>query len=381
MVQAIAFWTLYSANKNQEAAEINNRLSTAKTIFTELFERRLTFLAAFAETAAKDYGLKEVFDDDSRSLLVALNNHRKRIDADLAMTISADGVITGQLQKYFADGADHSKIRQGSERNTPFRFAVGAKTIGWIAFGFQIDQRLATEFSKITGLNTVFIINYDEMWRLIASSQTDADSASELNIAQQVIQENTPANIIATYSLVTEFELQQLGVAMYGLRADFVALLQEQWWRLLMLAALTLLASLASAYLIAASISKPIKRLVTQAKVIASGDYQQTVTLQDKNEIGQLAQGFNQMQAAVLQREEAILHSANHDTLTDLPNRNVLNERLATLTAAKQHFVVLHLNIKFLVHLGADEFVLLADKLELDDSLAALQAGLEKNFD
>jgi len=443
MVQAIAFWTLYSANQNQEAAEINNRLSTAKTIFTELFDRRLTFLAAFAETAAKDYGLKEVFDDDSRSLLVALNNHRKRIDADLAMTISADGVITGQLQKHFADGAHHSKIRQGSERNTPFRFAdwlesgqaahlymigddlyqvslspvsVGAKTIGWIAFGFQIDQRLATEFSNITGLNTVFIINYDEMWRLIASSQTDADSASELNIAQQVIQKNTPANIIATYSLVTEFELQQLGVAMYGLRADFVALLQEQWWRLLMLAALTLLASLASAYLIAASISKPIKRLVKQAKVIASGDYQQTVTLQDKNEIGQLAQGFNQMQAAVLQREEAILHSANHDTLTDLPNRNVLNERLATLTSAKQNFVLLHLNIsrlkdvndtlghdvgdevikevaarllslakvtkfQLLVHLGADEFVLLADHLELDDSLAALQAGLEKSFD
>ena len=205
MVQAIAFWTLYSANKSQEAAEINNRLSTAKTIFTELFDRRLTFLAAFAETAAKDYGLKEVFDDDSRSLLVALNNHRKRIDADLAMTISADGVITGQLQKYFAGGANHSKIRQGIERNTPFRFAdwlesgqaahlymigddlyqlslspvsVGAKTIGWIAFGFQIDQRLAVEFSNITGLNTVFIINYDEMWRLIASSQTEIGRAS-----------------------------------------------------------------------------------------------------------------------------------------------------------------------------------------------------------
>ena len=73
-VQAIAFWTLYSGNKNQEAAEINNRLTTAKTIFTELFDRRLDYLAAFAETAAKDYGLKEVFNDDTRSLLVALNN-------------------------------------------------------------------------------------------------------------------------------------------------------------------------------------------------------------------------------------------------------------------------------------------------------------------
>ncbi len=97
MVQAIAFWTLYNVNKNQEASEIQNRLTTAKTIFTELFDRRLDYLSAFAETVAKDYGLKEVFDDDTRSLLITLNNHRKRIDADLAMIISAKGIISGQL--------------------------------------------------------------------------------------------------------------------------------------------------------------------------------------------------------------------------------------------------------------------------------------------
>ena len=61
MVQSIAFWTLYNGNQNQEAAEINNRLTTAKTIFTELFDRRLAYLSAFAETAAKDYGLKRSF--------------------------------------------------------------------------------------------------------------------------------------------------------------------------------------------------------------------------------------------------------------------------------------------------------------------------------
>jgi len=110
MVQAIAFWTLYSGNKNQEVAEISNRLTTAKTIFTELFERRSEYLVAFAETAAKDYGLKEVFNDDTRSLLVALNNHRKRIDADLAMTISAEGVVTGQLQRHFLDD-ERNKIK------------------------------------------------------------------------------------------------------------------------------------------------------------------------------------------------------------------------------------------------------------------------------
>jgi len=442
MVQAIAFWTLYSGNKNQEAAEINNRLTTAKTIFTELFNRRLDYLAAFAETAAKDYGLKEVFNDDTRSLLVALNNHRKRIDADLAMAISAEGTITGQLQRYFLDDA-RSKIKQGLERGTAFRFTdwlesgqsshlyiidealyqlslspvtVGTKTLGWIAFGFQIDQRLAIEFMNITNLSTDFIIKYDGMWRLIASSANNEKSAEELVLAETVIQGIIPEEYIATHSLITEFDEQELGVVMYGLRANSVALLQKQWWRFLMLAALTLLVSLTSAYLIAASISKPIKRLVAQAKVIASGDYNQTVTLNDNNEIGQLADEFNQMQAAVLQREEAITHYGNHDPLTDLPNRNALNKTLKNYTQQQQHFVLLHLNLsrlkdvndtlghdvgdevikelarrlqalcqitnfKKLVHLGADEFVLLADHLNIDDTVVQIQAELEPAFD
>lgn len=441
-VQAIAFWTLYSGNKNQEAAEINNRLTTAKTIFTELFDRRLDYLAAFAETAAKDYGLKEVFNDDTRSLLVALNNHRKRIDADLAMAISADGMITGQLQRYFIDDT-RNKIKQGEERNTAFRFTdwlesgqsahlyiideaiyqlslspvtVGTKTLGWIAFGFQIDQRLADEFMNITNLNTAFILKYDGMWRLISSSNKTSTPEQELTFSQNVIHGNIPERYIATHSLITEFDGEEFGVVMYGLRANFVAILQEQWWRFLILAFITLFVSLTSAYLIAASISKPIKRLVAQAKVIASGDYQQTVTLKDKNEIGQLAEEFNQMQTAVLQREEAITHYGNHDPLTDLPNRNALNKALNSYTEQKQSFVLLHLNLsrlkdvndtlghevgdevikelslrlsrlsdapafKKLVHLGADEFVLIAEQDDVDNIVKKIQAVLEPTFD
>jgi len=441
MVQSIAFWTLYNGKQNQEAAEINNRLTTAKTIFTELFDRRLAYLSAFAETAAKDYGLKEVFNEDTRSLLFALNNHRKRIDADLVMTVSAEGIVNGQLQRYFINDAE--KIRQGVEHGSKFRFidwlsagksahlymiddalyqlsispvTVGTKTLGWIAFGFQIDQRLADEFTSITGLDTDFILRIDGIWRLISISQQDANHADALSLALQIIENNAPDQYIATHSLITELDEQELGVAMHGLKANFVALLQEQWWRFLILAILTLVVSLTSAYFIAASISKPIKRLVTQAKVIASGDYQQKVTLNDNNEIGQLADEFNNMQSAVLQREEAIMHLADHDTLTDLPNRNMLNKVLKKITAQQQLFMVLHLNLSrlkdvndtlghdvgdevikelanrlqrlckaknfsLLVHLGADEFILLAEHLDIDETIAQLQVELESTFD
>lgn len=440
MVQSIAFWTLYSGKKNQEAAEINNRLSTAKTIFTELFDRRLTYLTTFAETVAKDYGLKAVFNEDTRSLLFALNNHRKRIDADLAMTITADGVINGQLQRYFINGKD--KIRQGVEGDSTFRFSewldagqashlymiddalyqlslspvtVGAKRLGWIAFGFEIDHRLANEFKKITNLNTDFIIKDEGTWRLISTATSNKNYEKLLQLAVQVVENKAPNKYIATHSLINEFDDKELGVAMHGLRANFVALLQEQWWKFLFLAALTLLLSLTSAYFIAASISKPIKRLVAQAKVIASGDYQQKVSLKDKNEIGQLADEFNQMQAAVLLREKALTHRADHDPLTDLPNRNMLNKILEKLIAQQQSFLILHLNLsrlndvndtlgrdvgdkiikelasrlkllyqkndfKALAHIGADEFILLVENMNVDDTISQLTAELESTF-
>jgi diguanylate cyclase (GGDEF)-like protein len=415
LVQAIAFWTIVAGNKSQERQEITNRLTTAKTIFSTQFNSRRDYLTAFAETAAKDYGIKQVFEDELRSLLVAMNNHRKRIDADLAMAISAKGVITAQLV-LGKNQAGESKVRQGSEREQVFRFPqwlesqeqahlymlgdslyqislspmnVGAKTIGWLAFGFEIDEELAQNFLNITQLHTDFAIKIGDDWRLIASS----NAAAELNFTKRVVNGETPSDYIAIGHLGDEEEQIQLAFAMYGLRADIVEVLQEQWWQFLILTFITLLLSLSVAYIIAASITKPIKQLVKQAKIVASGDYNQTVQVNDSSELGQLANEFNVMQSAVLSREEAITHRANHDVLTDLPNRSVLKLALQSLADRKQDFTVFHLNLsrlkdvnetlghdvgdwlikaagerlrtleefQLLCHIGADEFILLAE--------------------
>ncbi|TEW51514.1 bifunctional diguanylate cyclase/phosphodiesterase [Psychromonas algicola] len=456
VVQAITFWTLYYGNKNQQVAEINTRLTTAKTIFTELFDRRLDYLSAFAETAAKDYGLKQVFNEDTRSLLVALNNHRQRVDADLAMAISADGIITGQLQRNFIVDDSYpstapeyykSKVKQGPELGKEFRYVhwfhsdqtahlyiidnalyqlslspvnVGTQTIGWIAFGFQIDHRLADEFKSITNLQTDFILKGSEQWQLIATSDQQSTAKQKLALSMLVRDDNTPEQYIATHISITEFDEQELDVYMYGLRANIVSLLQRQWLQFLILAFLTLFVSLMGAYLIAASITKPIKRLVEQAKTIANGNYKETIEFAEQNEIGQLADEFNHMQSAVLQRENAITHFANHDSLTDLPNRNSLNNKLAEIMKQKKHFVLLHLNLSrvkdvnatvghdvgdevikelarrlkllskqddvlLLVHLGADEFILVVDrgeqgKVKVCDVVDEINKNIEPMF-
>jgi len=440
LVQAIAFWALFAGKSNQETQEINSRLSTAKTIFTEQFNSRSDYLAAFAETAAKDFGIKQVFDDDTRSLLVALNNHRKRIDADLAMAISSTKTITAQLQvnhTYNIKGNNTKKVQQGAERNKQFRYpdwlensptshlymlddalyqlsfsplTVGEKVIGWLAFGFQIDQRLANHFLEITQLHTDFIFQNNQQWLLIASSNEQA----QLSFTQDIVSGVTPKHYISIGHLVTEFGDQRLGLAMYGLRDNFVEVLQKQWWQFVILTFITLLLSLASAYWVAASITKPIKRLVEQAKVIAKGNYHQSVELDDSSELGQLATEFNLMQTAVLSREKAITHLANHDKLSDLPNRNVLKLTLNHLIEQNEHFSIFHLNLgqltdvneslghdvgdwliietakrlssieqfQLVCHLGGDEFILLnqgSENTDIDMLISAVSHALDKD--
>ncbi|WP_077339126.1 bifunctional diguanylate cyclase/phosphodiesterase [Pseudocolwellia agarivorans] len=438
LVQSIALWTLIKGNNAQEQQEISNRLTTAKTIFTEQFNSRRDYLAAFAETAAKDYGIKDVFEDDTRSLLFALNNHRKRINADLAMAISANGNITAQLQVSHLDNAK-TKVQKGSELGSQFKhtdwlesqekshlymldgtlyqlslspLSVGTSTIGWLAFGFEINQTLATHFLEITRLEVDFILNQNNQWLLIASSNPDAD----INFAKNIVNGQTPEQYIAIGELITEFDDQQFGLAMYGLRADIVKLLQEQWWQFLILTFITLLLSLTSAYIIAASITKPIKRLVKQAKMIARGDYQQKIELKDSSELGQLADEFNLMQQAVLTREQEITHRANHDPLTELPNRNILVKTLNQCISNKTSFQLFHLNLSrlkdvnetlghdvgdwliqrtadrlkklsqftLLCHLGGDEFILLFEKKEkhsITELVKNINTALEAHCD
>lgn len=438
LVQSIALWTLFEGNNAQEQQEIHNRLTTAKTIFTEQFNSRRDYLAAFAETAAKDYGIKDVFEGDTRSLLFALNNHRKRINADLAMAISSKGDITAQLQLSHVDNAKR-KVRKGPELGKQFKhvdwlesqekshlymldgilyqlslspLSVGSSTIGWLAFGFEINQELAQHFLDITQLQVDFILKQSNDWLLIASSNPDAD----IDFAKSIVDGNTPEQYIAIGELITEFDDEQFGLAMYALRADIVEVLQKQWWQFLILTFLTLLLSLTCAYFIAASITKPIKRLVEQAKMIASGDYQQKIKLKDSSELGQLADEFNVMQQSILNREQEITHRANHDPLTELPNRNILIKTLNELITAQTSFHLFHLNLsrlkdvnetlghdvgdwliqrtaerltklsqfKLLTHLGGDEFILLFEKQEQHSIIELVQTiniGLESHCD
>ena len=74
-VQLVSFFSTYQASQKLESAQLNNRITNAVNVFETQISNRRYYLSAFAETAAKDYGLKSVLKEDNKSFLIALNNH------------------------------------------------------------------------------------------------------------------------------------------------------------------------------------------------------------------------------------------------------------------------------------------------------------------
>lgn len=74
---------------------------------------------------------------------------------------------------------------------------------------------------------------------------------------------------------------------------------------------------------------RPIEGLHSGVVKLQTGDYNHRIDVVRRDELGELAEAFNSMAAAVHGSHQALTHRATHDPLTGLANRAVLAERLA----------------------------------------------------
>lgn len=77
-------------------------------------------------------------------------------------------------------------------------------------------------------------------------------------------------------------------------------------------------------------LTRPLEGLHRGVAKLRAGDYRHRVEVVRRDELGELAQAFNSLAAAVHDSYEELTHRATHDPLTGLANRAALAERLAT---------------------------------------------------
>ena len=326
-VQAFSFWMAYYSYEKLEQQQLTNRMAVAEKVFRSEFETRSYYLSVFAETAAKDFGLKEIFiDGDSKSFLFALNNHRKRINANMAVAVSKQGQIIAQLL-IKKNLNDKPKVVKGPEQGEHFRYNLennmtnssqlyeldgkvyqlrfaeitsgGSSVIGWVGFGYLIDSTLANELEQQTGLATGFTVQNDNNKQsMFVHSGIDIEPKVKLALASFINSGTENPDYLFWRQPLGKVRSSDLYAYMYVPRADVLRALQQQWWRQFWLVLLMLPLSMFVAFGISGSITRPIMRLIEQAKFIANGNYDSKVRSSSTLELAQLAHEFNEMQQA-----------------------------------------------------------------------------------
>lgn len=353
LVQVIAFLVVNAANSTNARQKIEGELDVGERIFARLLTQDREQLSQTARVMAADYGLREaIATSDVATAVSALRNHGDRIKANMMMLVSLDRHVVADtfardsqphefpfpllIERAARDGSASSiELINGDAYQLVVVPVLAPLPVAWVVLGFTVDDALANELRQLTALEVSFLESTpDGRWRALASTLGASEVAATAALPQL-------PGALNVHRIDSEDDAQQLRVIAlehYGDK-NLVAVLQRSVAEaaaafdnlrttLIALGVMSLALSIAGSIAIALSITRPILALSYAAKRIRKGDYSQPVDVSRRDEIGVLASGLNHMRESIAAREKEILRLAYQDTLTDLPNRALFNDKL-----------------------------------------------------
>src|SRR3984885_5832303 len=186
--------------------------------------------------------------------------------------------------------------------------------VAWIAMGFELDNKAASELADITGLAGTLSVNSGGHWTDVTST-VPAGAARQSDIATRRIEMSKWGNaeVVAILS-------RSLAEA----RAPFESLTRVLFY----IAAISLVAFALAAFWLARNITKPLKNLTQAVDQMRAGTYDVTLSVQRRDELGVLAEGLQLMQTEGESRDQSSRRLAYEDALTGLMNRTAFGAAL-----------------------------------------------------
>lgn len=428
MAVAIGFATL-SAMKRDSYSQAQQTLSVASKVFQQALANRSDQLSTSVRIISSDFGFRRaVATSEQETIVSVLENHGGRIQANVSVLLSPSGELLASTQQQISQAQItilYKEMKQsgrdsladivllGDEAYQLVMMPVKApQLIAWVGMGFLLDQDLAIQIKGVTDLDISFSRVTPDKPLLLATT------------LQQQLPETLPHSAESTDNLVFDDVIPPFlthAVALDSQQQLFAFLhLSTARWRdnylqarsqLLLIFGLGLSLALVLAYLVARSITQPLRQLTDFARQIGQG-LRATAPLIHKGEVGVLSQTLTKMQHDILQREQQILFQSQHDSLTGLANRSYVEQQLPALLHQQQLQMLLinikdfkHINDTFgyqngdlllqqlanrlknsplapllLARLGGDEFLLLLPGHLLPEQLPVLQFTLAQDF-
>jgi len=339
-------------------AESQRQITAGRMSFEALIAQDRRQLELAATVLSGDFSFREaIATRDRPTVLSVLRNHGSRIGARVMMAVSLDSRVIADTQQpaqsggpfAFASllradaadgrGSDFVRMADGQVYQVVVVPILAPVRIAWVVMGFPVDHAWAMGLGRTSGLD-VSLVDV-AAGRMLASSLPATHHAALLKAGSEL--QGTPRQLVVaghSYHGVALPLGQQARVVLLHSVDKSEAVFRELERALLTTAAGGILLFVIGSLWLARRIAGPVNDLARAARQIESGDYNQGVAVKGRDEIAQLAAGFESMRVGIAAREQKITRLAYEDSLTGLPNRARLEERFAVLEAGAEATVV-----------------------------------------
>ncbi|WP_188150082.1 bifunctional diguanylate cyclase/phosphodiesterase [Teredinibacter waterburyi] len=358
-------------SSHHNAAYVKETIDNAQNVFQQYLRAQEGLLVTATTVLTNDFGFKQaVASRDAATIESVLDNHGDRINADLMLLLDTRGELirtSASKQTQPSDTINNQSLQGILESPGKANFVVIAntlyqifilpvrapRTIAYSVVGFKIDDKVAQELKRLTGLEVSFVSIDQNLYASTLSLPADIP-------LQQVVEAHSfhwfwrdrPDYSNRVVLLTTKNDSQtsspqnQVAVISKDLRPSYLDFEQRIQTMLWIAAFIILVAILASIWL-GNRLTTPLEKLVAIAKRFSRGDYKGDLsTLSPSVEMTILFNTFREMGHEVEAREQQVLFQAQHDLLTGLYNRNTLLSLVEKQLEQQSPFMLMAFNVR-----------------------------------
>ena len=395
-IQLVTLFPVLRALERDVDEQARQTVGLAGVLFDEYMHNRAEQRLTTVNVLVADYGFKQaVAGGDHATIRSALVNHGNRVGATVATLLDLDGAVEvsstadlrGATSAGFTPLPPGESLESVSHRvvflgGTPYQTVTvplrAPVTVKWVMLGFPIDETLAAHLQSLTGLAVSFVRFTAGAPQMLASTLPRAGHAAALAGLDRnrfEPQRTAGPDSGAYLALLRPFlnNNSDVYVALELSMEEATASYRNIRNILLTIMSVSLLLAIGGAFWLANTVTKPVQSLAAAARRMSEGVYTEAIDVRSSDELGELAGSFNAMQQAIADRERHIFHQAHHDSLSGLPNRELVISQLRTAIESVERISV--------VSVALDRFTGIVSSLghRAGDDVVNLAAGLLRN--